>query len=612
MSTKRLFSLILAVAMLAAIVAGCTNQNGAPISSPPAEETAAPVQSEQPTQSEEPQQVSAAGKGTLTFARTESIATLNPHMYTSDIESCCIEYTGAALYGYFYNDDKSGVSLRACIADGEPIKMNDNGTVWQIKISPDARWANGEAITADDFMYSFKMLLDPKLVNGRGGAFAEDYIKILNAKAYYTQTEVEGAVPTWEDVGIKKVDDMTIEITTSIAQDATEVMSHLAYAWTVPVYEEMYESLMNSDRTATTYGTDIDKVVCSGAFTYNAWERDAEISFKKNPEYIKQDMIQIEKLVMKIIPDRGTQLQMFEAGELDYVELNSSQFKDYEEDPRVLYSPSIYVKYMPVNVNNPDNPILSDVNFRKALFLAVDRESIAKLLNAKPANYLISSRFLADVTTGESYRNSKQGSAIPDDHNGYDPEQAVALFEQALAAAGQDKVTITLTYRNDDADMTAIAETLQSSWPAIFGADRFELVLNGLPTSQSNDQIRAAKIDPTSFDLGFAGWSTNELAPWNGLKVYGSAWANRYDTFTSERYDELWTLANSSEERFDHEKRLGYVAEMESIWLDNVSGIPVIELIDKTLKADRVQLAADQWVNRVGFGWIYASVTDAE
>ena len=48
MSTKRLFSLILAVAMLAAIVAGCTNQNGAPISSPPAEETAAPVQSEQP------------------------------------------------------------------------------------------------------------------------------------------------------------------------------------------------------------------------------------------------------------------------------------------------------------------------------------------------------------------------------------------------------------------------------------------------------------------------------------------------------------------------------------------------------------------------------------
>lgn len=461
-------------------------------------------------------------------------------------------------------------------------------------------------------MYSFKMLLDPKLVNGRGGAFAEDYIKILNAKAYYTQTEVDGAVPTWEDVGIKKVDDMTLEITTSIAQDATEVMSHFAYAWTVPVYEEMYEALMNADRTATTYGTEIDKVVCSGAFTYNAWERDAEISFKKNPAYINQGIIQIENLVMKIIPDRGTQLQMFEAGELDYVELNSSQFKDYEEDPRVLYSPSIYVKYMPVNVNNPDTPILSDVNFRKALFLAVDRESIAKLLNAKPANYLLSTRFIADVTTGESYRNSKQGSAIPDDYCGYDPEQAVKLFEQALTDAGQDKVVLTLTYRNDDADMTAIAETLQSSWPAIFGADRFELILNGLPTSQSNEQIRAAKTDATSFDLGFAGWSTNELAPWNGLKVYGSAWANRYDTFTSERYDELWTLANSSEERFDHEKRLDYVAEMESIWLDNVSGIPVIELIDKTLKADRVQLAADQWVNRVGFGWIYASVTDAD
>lgn len=614
MNSKRILSLILAVVMSAAIMAGCTQQTVEPKESPsaPAETPDTTTETPEPAPSEAVEEVSKTGKGTLTFARTESIATLNPHMYTSDIESCCIEYTGAALYGYFYNEDKTGVSLRACLADGEPVKMNDDGTVWQIKVNPDACWANGEAINADTFMYSFKMLLDPKLVNGRGGAFAEDYIKILNAKAYYTQTEVDGAVPTWEDVGIKKVDDMTLEITTSIAQDATEVMSHFAYAWTVPVYEEMYEALMNADRTATTYGTEIEKVVCSGAFTYNAWERDAEISFKKNPAYINQGIIQIENLVMKIIPDRGTQLQMFEAGELDYVELNSSQFKDYEEDPRVLYSPSIYVKYMPVNVNNPDTPILSDVNFRKALFLAVDRESIAKLLNAKPANYLLSTRFIADVTTGESYRNSKQGSAIPDDYCGYDPEQAVKLFEQALTDAGQDKVVLTLTYRNDDADMTAIAETLQSSWPAIFGADRFELILNGLPTSQSNEQIRAAKTDATSFDLGFAGWSTNELAPWNGLKVYGSAWANRYDTFTSERYDELWILANSSEERFDHEKRLDYVAEMESIWLDNVSGIPVIELIDKTLKADRVQLAADQWVNRVGFGWIYASVTDAD
>lgn len=575
---------------------------------PQGEATQAPSQEE--ATAEPVAEVSPTGNGKLTFARTETIATLNPHTYTSDIESCCIEYTGAALFGYFYNDDKTGVSLRPCLADGEPVKMNEEGTLWQIKISPDAVWANGEAINADTFIYSFKMLLDPKLVNGRGGAFAEDYIKIVNALAYYKQTEVDGAVSAWEDVGIKKVDDLTIEIATSIPQDATEVMSHFAYAWTVPVYEPLYESLMNADRTATTYGTDIDKVLCSGSFTYNTWVRDAEITFKKNPSYIFQSMIQIADLVMKIIPDAGTQLQMFEAGELDYVSLSSTQFKDYEEDPRVLESPSIYVKYMPVNVNNPSNPILSNLNFRKALFLAVDRVSIAKLLNAKPANYILSSRYIANVTTGETYRNSAQGSAVPGENYSYDPQQAVALFEKALEEEGLSKVTITLTYRNDDADMTTIAEVLQKNLPEIFGADRFTFVLNGLPTSQSNAQIRSAKEDATAFDLGFAGWSTNELAPWNGLKVYASFWANRYDTFTSERYDELWQLANTSTERFDSEKRLDYVAEMESIWLENVSGIPVVELVDRTLKADRVQLAAENWINRVGFGWIYASVAD--
>lgn len=605
MKQKRILSLALAVVMTLLVVTACGTNTPSNNS-----QNNASNSSTNNSDSSSEQLSTPTGSGTLTFARTETIATLNPHTYTSDIESSCIEYTGAALYGYFYNDTKTGVSLRACLADGEPVKMNDEGTLWQISISSDAAWENGDPITADTFIYSFKMLLDPALVNGRGGAFAEDYIKIKNAMAYYKQEEVDGAIPTWEDVGIRKVDESTIEIETSIAQDATEVMSHFAYAWTVPVYEEMYEELMNADRTATTYGTDIDKVMCSGAFTYNDWERDAQISFKKNPSYIMQQDIQIENLIMKIIPDKGTQLQMFEAGELDYVELTSSQYKDYEEDARVMTSPSVYVKYMPVNVNNPDNPLLSNLNFRKALFLAVDRASIADLLDAKPANYIISSRQLADVTTGESYRSSPQGSAVPGENNSYDPDQAVTLFEQALEEVGVDKATITLTYRNDDPDMTTIAEVLQRTWPEIFGADRFELILNGLPTNQSNSQIRSAKEDPTAFDLGFAAWSTNELAPWNGMKVYASFWENRYDTFTSERYNELWELANTSEERFDTQKRLEYVAEMETIWLDNVSGIPVIELVDKTLKSDRVQLAADGWVNRVGFGWIYASVTD--
>lgn len=131
MNSKRILSLILAVVMSAAIMAGCAQQTVEPKESPsaPAETPDTTTETPEPAPSEAVEEVSKTGKGTLTFARTESIATLNPHMYTSDIESCCIEYTGAALYGYFYNEDKTGVSLRACLADGEPVKMNDDGTV---------------------------------------------------------------------------------------------------------------------------------------------------------------------------------------------------------------------------------------------------------------------------------------------------------------------------------------------------------------------------------------------------------------------------------------------------------------------------------------------------
>lgn len=610
MKVSRMMSLLLAALMVAALCVGCTTTPVEP------ETSAAPAESSQPSSTEaapeataEPEAVKPTdeGSGVLRYARSESIATLNPHAYTSDIESTCIEYTGATLYGYFPTEDS--FTLKACLADGEPVQVDEEGKVWQVKISPDAKWANGESMNADTFMYSFKMLLDPKLVNNRGAAFAEDYMKIENALAYMMGTEVDGAIPTWEQVGIKKIDDMTIEFTSTIAQNATEVMMHLAYVWTTPVYEPMYEELMNADRTATQYGTDVDKLVCSGPFVYGTWSRDAEITFTKNANYIYKDMIYLAGVEMKIVADAGTQLQMFENGELDYVTLSSDAYTDYEEDPRVLYSPSITVKYITINQTNPDQPILGNLNFRKALFLSVDRESIAKLLAAKPANYMLSTRYVADVSTGLSYRESEQGAAVPGENYSYDVESAKQLFETALSETGLDKVTVTMIYREEDSDMKTISEYLQKSWSEVFGADKFELVLQGMPTNQANTQMRSFKTDPAAYELCWGGWSTNELAPWNGLKVYASFWGNRNEPFTSERYDELWDLANTSVERFDLNNRLAYTAEMEQIFLDDAAGIPVIEGVEKTLKADRVVLNGD-WVSKIGFGWIYSQIAE--
>lgn len=609
MKVSRILSLMLAAMMLAALCVGCTNTPAAPDASAIPGESAAPAGTQAPEVTAEPEATKPTdeGNGVLRYARTESIATLNPHGYTSDIESTCIEYTGATLYGYF--PQEGSFTLKACLADGEPVQVDEEGRVWQVKISPDAKWANGEAMNADTFMYSFQMLLDPKLVNNRGAAFAEDYIKIENALAYMMGTEVEGAVPTWEQVGIKKIDDMTIEFTSTIAQNASEVMMHLAYVWTTPVYEPMYEELMNADRTATQYGTDIDKLVCSGAFVYGTWSRDAEITFVKNPGYIYKDLIYLAGVELKIVADAGTQLQMFENGELDYVTLSSDAYANYEEDPRVLYSPSITVKYITINQTNPNQPILGNLNFRKALFLSVDRESIAKLLSAKPANYMLSTRYVADVSTGLSYRASEQGAAVPGENYSFDTETAKQLFATALSEAGLDNVTVTMIYREEDAEMKTISEYLQKSWSELFGADKFELVLQGMPTNQANSQMRSFKTDAAAYELCWGGWSTNELAPWNGLKVYASFWGNRNEPFASERYDELWALANTSVERFDLNNRLAYTAGMEQIFLDDAAGIPVIEGVEKTLKADRVQLNGE-WVSKIGFGWIYAQIVD--
>lgn len=542
------------------------------------------------------------GYGILREASVNKIGSLNPLTYINSYSSTQIKRASLILYTYFPNEDNTFCQLSGELAAEDPIKMDEEGKVWQIKLRDGAVWENGDVVNADDVIYTWKMMLDPKLANLRASNFAKDVIEIENAMSYF-----EGNC-TWEEVGLKKIDDLTVEIHTASGHDAREVMTHLAHPANCIINEEYYEKGMNADRTETLYGTSKEHWISAGPFTVESWTNDAEIQFKKNPNYIFKDKIWLAGINIKVVKDVGTQLQLFDNNEVDYVKLNAETFQKYEEDPRILAASANAVTHITMNTINPNQPILANEKFRQALYFATDRQSIAGMTYNQAADYIVPSVHIIDLEKGIKFRDTEEGKANRGENDSYDPEKAKQLFDEALAETGIDKVSLTMIY-NDVAPQTIMSEFLQQSWPGIFG-DKFELKLQAMPSSQRGDLMRSWGSKPDCYELSWGGWVSTDLMPWNAFKYWTTYYSAKNEPYLSEEFDAVFQEANFGENRFDEGVRLNDVAKMEQLLLEPAVIIPVTETIDKYLKADRVELTMKNWANRVEWGWDYSKIVE--
>lgn len=550
------------------------------------------------------------GEGTLRVAGGSEVKTMNPHEYTSSYEKTVLQKLNARLYSFYIGEDKKSYDLTPDFAEGDPVQMDDAGKVWQIKVKKESKWANGEALTAEDFYYSWQMLLDPSLLAKRGATFAKN-IDLLNGENYYYQIAKELDPVAWEDVGVKLIDSHTLELTCSSKQTVWDIKYHMDEVFSSAVYKPLFEAGMNADRTETTYGTVAEEFLSAGPFYLEKWIIDSESIYLKNPHYVHQGRIWLAGIHNSVVEDPGTRMQLFESGDIDYVSLSAEDYLKYEEDPRVLYEPTIKYSHICVNMISEENPILGNLNFRKALFFAMNREQLADFGKHTPANYVVVKRKIGDPSSGLKYRDSEPAKANVTENNGFDPDMAKELFEKALAEEGLDKVTINLAYYDSNETYKAMSEYLQQYLPELFGADKFELTLTSLPSKQLKSIRRGWKDDPNSSELTWATWSGSEFNPWYGMVVYTIDWFGKNEPFLSEEFDALYEEAMSGEGiKDDPMKRIELVAEMEKMLLDEVPFIPVYESVGKYLKNDTFALPGIEWVNGFGFGWHYGQFVD--
>lgn len=303
---KKLGVIAIVLCMILGVFAGCANNGGQttdPTTGPNSGGTTAP-QSTAPVSTEP---AKAEPYGIFRNYITGEIETLNAHMWSSSNAGTMISMTTMVLYQQLPSEDRKSFYLSGEFAESEPKQVDAEGLKWEIKLRENCVWDNGDKMDVNDVIYSFKMCLDPLLVNSRASQLASDYITIKNATPYYLQGSDNTVA--WEDVGIYAVSDYVLGIELDAPVTAADIMSHFNYSWTCMVHEPTYEAGMSSDRTTTTYGSTVEKFMSCGRFIVTDWINGSVMNFKRNDNYFN-DSIMLEGYQYKMLADSNTALEL--------------------------------------------------------------------------------------------------------------------------------------------------------------------------------------------------------------------------------------------------------------------------------------------------------------
>ncbi len=242
----------------------------------------------------------------------------------------------------------------------------------------------------------------------------------------------------FESVGIKAVDDYKIRLYLSQKMTAFDLQFSLTSNWLVKtdLYDKLTKPIPGSDMYATSYATDnVDNYMSYGPYRLETFQKGKAITMVKNEKWYgyrqkeNEGKYQCDRIVAQYVPNHASQRQLFLAGQLDSLDLQKSDTKDYGSSSRTKYIPESYTQKISLNsdraklrsrqdqTSEDDNKtILNNLKFRTALSLAIDRKEFANNVTAGSQAFtgLLNGQYMIDSKIGTTYRSTKQGQSVYD------------------------------------------------------------------------------------------------------------------------------------------------------------------------------------------------------
>lgn len=545
MKLKKVLALVLSAALVVSAFAGC----GGNSSKTSTESIAASESSAESTESTASgdSTPAASGDATATFtpktvdaAKTISLnAGMEPTGLNTLTSTYAIEFS---LFKHMYenlvtlDDDDNTVPGAA-----ESWDYDEDTLTYTFHLRKDGVWTNGDPVTAKDFEFAWSQALNPDV--------ASDYAYFLyfikNAEKYFN-----GEV-TWDEVGVKVVDDYTLEVT--LEQPTPYALFLFSFGTLAPINQRFYEAV-----GADLYSTEAQYFCTNGPFALTEWSHNDKIVMQKNDAWHGAADVEVEEIDWKIITDANAALSSFLAGDLDMVGLGTGELiKQATAAGATIQSYTDGTAFY-IYFNNNDQ-YLSNVNLRRALFNAIDEQKEIDTVwqndNEPMTSFTAPSVSATDGTSfagkvGELYAPSR------------DQEKAKEYLATALSELGctVDDLSAHLSIDcGDSATSIAEASFYQEQWRQVLG---IEVTVNSMITKQGSQNRKTG-----NYVMSVTGWSPDYNDPNTFLDLWVTDGGNNQTGFSNERYDELIDLASKET---DLEKRESYFIECEQIIADQL------------------------------------------
>ncbi|HGH7179648.1 TPA: peptide ABC transporter substrate-binding protein [Bacillus luti] len=451
-------------------------------------------------------------------------------------------------------------------AVAKSFKRSEDGKKYTFDLRKDAKWSNGDSVTANDFMFAWKRAISHETAS----QYASMLFYVKNAK------EINKGTMPLDALGVKVINDYKLEV--ELEQPIPYFLQLLA----LPIYLPQHESFLKEQ--GSNYGLEPNNLIYNGPFVLEKWKHEQEFQLKKNDTYWDEKKVKLDEINFHIVKDTMTAVNLYEAGDLDRVPINSQVVDKYRGNKELHMSSDPGIAMLRFNETNK---VLANKKVRQSISLALNKEDfVAHFINngAKPASGLVPVGHINEKT-GKDFRKENG------DLSSYDLQTAKKVWEEAKKELGVEQVNLEfLTFEQDNAKR--MAEYIKGD---------LEKNLQGL-TLQIKQQPFKQKLQleqTGDYDITMANWGPDYKDPISYLELFTTGNPNNKMSYSNPRYDELIKKAKN-ELVLDSEKRWEVLREAEQVLLEDAAVAPLYHIGSAYVQKDYVK-----GIEKHQFGGVY-------
>lgn len=526
------------------------------------------------------------------FINRGDIITLDPNQmsYLQDIRMAYAMWEG--LYTY------EPMTLEPIPGAARSVDVSPDKRTYTFRLRPDARWSNGDPVTAHDFQFAWRRMLESP------GEYSYLLFYIQGAEAYmteYAKGPAAGAAAAggaaggadFNTVGIEAPDPHTLKVT--LNDPVAFFLDLVAFPTFLPLHKPSMEKFAQRNTTTgrVTYDQKFTRppdLVTNGPFVLRRWEFKRRLLLERNPHYWDAGNVRSNTIEMVVVEDPLTQLLRYESGTVDWVasvpteigaELKQKGRTDFRSFTGFGTSFLSFLSRPKLN-NGAPNP-LADVRVRLALGMCLDKRQIVEnitRMGEKTADTFVPPGIFKGYET-------QKGVA-------HDPARAKQLLAEAGYPNGGALPGVSYLYRSDIPASKEMAQNLARQWKHQLNLD--------IPLESAEAKVRRQRINDRDYTICAADWIGDYGDPSTFTDKYRSNAENNDSVWINKEYDQLVFRATKEP---DEQKRLRLLERAEQMLLDEAPIFPLYYITNQYLFRDKVKGVNTQARNMTMFKAVY-------